>query len=110
MECYKISKLLNDSTVLEFVTKKWLEVNDLSSDQYSVHKNVRFKTSILRSDLSDYSDAYIVVKGIINVTGTNANNRRNKKLAFKNNAPLDHAYQKLIIGHQEVCGIIIERK
>ena len=45
MKHYKISKLLNDSTVLIFVTKKWVEVNDLSSGQYSVKKNIRFKTS-----------------------------------------------------------------
>ena len=51
MEHYKISKLLNDSTVSKFVTKKWVEVNDLWSGQYSVNKNIRFKTSMLRSDL-----------------------------------------------------------
>ena len=70
MERYKISKLLNDSTVSKFVTKKWVEVNDLSSGQYSVNKNIRFKTSMLRSDLCDYSDAYIVVKERISVRST----------------------------------------
>ena len=50
MEHHKISKLLNDPTVSKFVTKKWIKVNDLSSRQYSVNKNVRFKTSMLRSD------------------------------------------------------------
>ena len=53
MKHYKISKLLNDSTVSKFVTKKWTEVSDLSSGQYSVKKNMRFKTSMLRSDLCD---------------------------------------------------------
>ena len=62
------------------------EVNDVSRGLYSVNKNTRFKTSILRSDLSDYSNAYIVSKGKTSVTGTNAANRRNKKLTFKNNA------------------------
>ena len=62
MDYYKISKLLNDSTVSKFVTKKWVEINDLSSGQYSVNKNIRFKTSMLRSCLCDYSDAYIVAK------------------------------------------------
>ena len=61
MEHHKISKLLNDSAVSKFVTKKWVEVNDLLSDQYSVNKSVRFKTSMLRSDLCDYSDAYILL-------------------------------------------------
>ena len=41
---------------------------------------------MLRSDLCNYSDDCVVVKGGINVTGTNAANRRNKKLTFKNNA------------------------
>ena len=36
----RLSTLLNDSTVSKFVTKKWVEVNDLSSGQYSVKKNI----------------------------------------------------------------------
>ena len=55
--------------------------------QYSVNKSVRFETSMLRSDLYDYSDAYIAVKGRIGVTGIDNANRRNKKLTLKNNAP-----------------------
>ena len=43
MEHYKISKLLNASTLSKFVTKKWVEVNDLSSGQCYVNKNIRFK-------------------------------------------------------------------
>ena len=50
---------------------------------------------MLRSDLCDYSDAYIVVKGIISVRGTNANNRINKKLTFKNNAPFRSCISKI---------------
>ena len=55
-------------------------------DQYPEDKTIRFKTSILRSNLCDYSDAYIVVKGIISVRGNNANKIK-KKLTFKNNVP-----------------------
>ena len=58
----------------------------MSNGQYSVDKNIKFKTSVLQSDLCDYSDAYIVVKGTITVTGRNNDNRRNKKLTFKNKA------------------------
>ena len=87
MEHYKISKLLNDSTVSKFVTKKWVEGNDLSSGKYSDNKNIRFKTSMLRSNLYDYSDPYIVVKGRISVRGANNTNTRNKKLTLKNNTP-----------------------
>ena len=47
MEHNKISKLLNNSTVSKFVTKKWDEVNDLSSGQYFPNKIIRFKTSML---------------------------------------------------------------
>ena len=47
MEYYKISKLLNDSTVTKFATKKY------SSGQYFANKNVRLKASMLRSDLCD---------------------------------------------------------
>ena len=52
------------------------QVNDLSSGQYSVNKNISFKTSMLRSDLCDYSDAHIVVKGTIFVTDTNGANKK----------------------------------
>ena len=62
MEHQKMSKLLNNSTVSKFVRRKWIEVNDLSGGQYSVNTNIRFKTPMLRPDLCDYSDAYIVVK------------------------------------------------
>ena len=51
MEHYKICKLLNDSTVSKFLTKKWIEVNKLLHAQYSVNKNIRFKAPMLRSDL-----------------------------------------------------------
>ena len=43
----------------------WIEANDLSSGQYYVNKNLRFKTLLLRSELSDYIDGYIVVKATI---------------------------------------------
>ena len=83
MENYEICKLLNDSTESKFVRK-----NDLSSGQYSVTKSIRFKNSMLRSNLYDYSEAYIVVKGKITIEEDNDYKTRNKKLVFKNNAPL----------------------
>ena len=64
MEHHKISKLLN---CIETCDKKWIEVNDLLSGQYSVKKNIRFKTSMLRSGLCGCSDAYTVAKGTITV-------------------------------------------
>ena len=65
---------------------KWLEVHDRSNKIYSTNKQVRFKTLILRSDLCDYNDAYIVVKGTISVKGQNNTYRKNKDFVLKNNA------------------------
>ena len=84
MEHHKISKVLNVSTVSKSVTRKWIEVNDLSGGQYSVNKDLRFKMSMLRSDVCDYSDVYIVVKEKITAGGTDDASKRNKKLVFKN--------------------------
>ena len=56
----------------KFVTKKWIEVYDQSKGNYNVNKEIRIKTSMLRSDLCDFSDAYIVVKGTITVLRPNA--------------------------------------
>ena len=50
MEHYKISKLLNNSTLSKFATKKWVKVHDFPSGQYSVNKNIRFKGSMWRLD------------------------------------------------------------
>ena len=66
MEYQKITKLLGNTydRVPRFITKKWKEVHDQSSateNRYNPNKQIRFKTSMLRSDLCDYSDAYIVV-------------------------------------------------
>ena len=50
---------------------------------------------MLRSDLSDYSDAFIVIKRRITVAGNNLANRMNKKLTFKNNAPFRSCISKM---------------
>ena len=64
-------------------------VNTLST------KILRFKISMLRSDLCNYSDAYIVVKGRITVEGDNDAKTRNKKLILKNNAPFRSCISKI---------------
>ena len=54
-----------------FITKKWVKVHDQSGsaeDRYKPSKQIRFKTSMLRSDVCDFSDVYIVVKGTITLT------------------------------------------
>ena len=68
-----------------------MELTDLSSGKYSFNKNIRFKTSMLRSDLCDYSDACIVVKGRKNVKATENANIGQKDVAFKNMLRLHHA-------------------
>ena len=94
MKYQKITNLQDTrlDEVPRFITKKWVEVHDQSGsadDRYKPNKHIRFKTSMLRSDLCDYSDAYIVVKGNITLTKTNTRrfiDTRNRFIAFKNNA------------------------
>ena len=52
------------------MTNQWIEVNGLSGSQYK-NKSLRFKTPMLISDLCDYSDVYIIMKGTIIVKDTN---------------------------------------
>ena len=62
-------------------------INDQSEGNYNVNKEVRIKTSMLRFDLFDFNDAYIVVKVTITVTEPDNTTNNNKEVAFKNNAP-----------------------
>ena len=95
MEYDKINNLLlsedNESEKLsKFVTREYVRVNSLL-DTYNENKSIRFKALMLRPNLCDYSDAYILVNGTITVTAAEgANNireKRNKPLILKNNAP-----------------------
>ena len=69
MEFQKILNFLDttsdDKDLPGFVTKKWIEVYDQSEGNYNVNKEIRIKISMLRTDLCDYSDAYIVQKEIL---------------------------------------------
>ena len=66
-----------------------------AEDRYKPSKQIRFKTSMLRSDLCDFSDVYVVVKGTITVTQTSNKSRKNRPLAFKNNAPFISSISKI---------------
>ena len=72
MEFRKIVNFLDitsdNKDLPKFVTIKWIEVYDQSQGNYNINKEIRIKTSMLRSDLCDFSDACIVVKGNITVT------------------------------------------
>ena len=71
----------------KFRTKNWLEINYESRGTYNVNSQIKFKTIMLKSSLCDYSDAYILVKGNIDVNNTGAAdsdaNNTNKKVIFK---------------------------
>ena len=70
--------------------RNWVEINDVSKGRYD-NSNIRFKSSMIRSSLCNYSDAYILVKGTITDPNTVAAgvavNNTNKKIMFKNCAP-----------------------
>ena len=99
MEFKKIANFLHtkpdDKDLPRFFTKKWIKVHDQSEENYSVNKEIRIKTSMLRSDLCDSSDAYIVVIGNITLKGNNDANKRNKNLPFKNNATFINCISKI---------------
>ena len=61
MEYRKICRVLNDSSASKFITRKWIEVNELSNGPYSINKNIRLETKMPRSNLCYHSDAYIVL-------------------------------------------------
>ena len=74
----------------KFRIKNWVEMNDDAFGTYSTNSQIKSKTSLLKSSLCDYSDAYIAVKGTITVSNTEtaaAQSYANKVLAFKNCAP-----------------------
>ena len=89
-----VDNTLNEPS--KFRTKKWVEINE-SRRTCSTNSQIKFKTTMLKSSLCDYSDAYILVKANITVNntgGANANNA-NKKLRFKNCAPFTNCISKI---------------
>ena len=70
MEYQKITNLLGTTIdeIPRFITEKWVEVHDQSGENYNINKEIRIKTSMLRSDLCDFNDVYIFVTGNITIT------------------------------------------
>ena len=101
MEYQKIANLIDDTSnqPSKFRTKNWIEINDESRGIYNVNSQIKFKTTMLKSSLCDYSDAYILVKGTIKITGAGADAaarqayERDKGVAFKNCAPFTRCIQ-----------------
>ena len=95
MEYQKIANLIDDTSnqPSKLRTRNWVEINDESRGAYNVNSQINFKTTMLKSSLCDYSDAYILVKGMITINGRGADaaarqaDERDKGVAFKNCAP-----------------------
>ena len=67
MKYQKTANLLGNASnqPSKFKTKNWVEVNDESRGTYNVNSQINFKTTMLKSRLCDYSDAYILVKELL---------------------------------------------
>ena len=83
----------------KYKSKNWVEINDESRGTCNVNSQIKFKTTMLKSSLCDYSDPYIPVNGAITVNNTAASNadanNTNKKVIFKNSAPFTHCISKI---------------
>ena len=102
MEYQKIANLIDDNTLNQpskFRARSWIEINDETRGAYNVNSQIKFKTTMLKSSLCDYSDAYILVKGTITVNNTAAQdaaaNDTNKKVIFKNCAPFTNCINEI---------------
>ena len=92
MEYKKIANFLDGTSnqPSKFKTKKWVEINDESRGTDNVNSQIKFKTTILKSSLFDYSNTYILVKGRRTITGGGDDaaareaDERDKGVAFKN--------------------------
>ena len=95
MEYQKLANLIDDTSnkSSKSRTKNWVEVNDESRGTYNVNSQIKFKTTMFKSSLCDYSDAYILVKRTITINGREADaasrqaDQRDKGVPFKNCAP-----------------------
>ena len=91
MEYQKIANLLDSASnkPSKFRTKNWVEINDESRGTYTIN-DIKFKNTMVTSNLCDYADAYILVKRTITITGAGDDDaakrldERNKGVIFKN--------------------------
>ena len=104
MESQKIVNLLNNNDIesQKFTTKKWCIINDQSSGQYGRgdenDSTIKFETKVIKPNLCDYSDAYILVSGNIK------NKTDNASVAFKNCAPFTKCITHINDEHLETTG------
>ena len=103
MEYQKIANLIDDTSnqPSKFKTRNWVEINDESRGAYNVKNQIKFKTTMLKSSLCDYSDAYILVKGTITITGAGNDaaarraDERDKVVIFKDCAPITNCISEI---------------
>ena len=78
-----------------------VEINDESKGAYNVNSQIKFKTTMLKSSSCDYSDAYILVKKTITITGAGNDaaarqeDEREKVVIFKNCAPFTNCIREI---------------
>ena len=102
MEYQKIANLLNDESnqPSKFRTRNWVEINDESRGTYTSN-DIKFKTTMLRPNLYDYADAYILVNGRITITRAGDDgawrrvDERDKGVTFKNCASLTKCINRI---------------
>ena len=102
MEYQKIANLLESTSdnPSKFRTRNWAEIDYESRGNYA-NSDIRFKTTMLRSNLCDYADSYVLVKGTITITGEGADaaarqaDERDKGVTFKNCAPFSKCISRI---------------
>ena len=111
MEYQKIGNLLNNESdqPSKLRTRNWVEINDESRGNYT-NSDIKFKTTMLRSNLCDYEDSYILVKRTITIAGNvgppegrteaqllaaRRQDERDKAVTFKNCAPFTKCISRI---------------
>ena len=99
MKQKKIIDLLHNTPnhPFNFKAKDWVKINYGSRERYNEDNQIRFKISMLRSSLCEYSDVYILVKRTITVTEKTAaaSNNTNKNVIFKISGPLTNCISRI---------------
>ena len=104
MEYQKIANFLDNegsNQPSKIRTKNSVEINYESKEPYGTGSDINFKTAMLRPNLCDYTDVYILVKGTIKITGagdddtTKRLDERNKSVIFKNCAPFTKCVNRI---------------
>ena len=90
MEQQKMLNLLNEANDSKLVARKWNIVNDQSNAGYGVGNEIIYSTEVLKPNLYDYDDAYILVTGHITIIG-----HQETQVAFKNCAPFTKCITKI---------------